>query len=54
MPVGLSDAPATFQAYINEALEGLFDTICIIYLDDILIYGGGAGQLSSLSSLSAS
>jgi hypothetical protein len=54
MPVGLSNAPTTFQAYINEALEGLFDTICIVYLDDILIYGGGTGQLSSLCSLTAS
>ena len=40
MPFGLANAPATFQAYINESLEGLFDTICVVYLDDILIYGG--------------
>ena len=40
MPFSLSNAPATFQAYINEALEGLFNTICVVYLDDILIYGG--------------
>ena len=30
--------PATFQTYINNALAGLVDTICIIYLDDILIF----------------
>src|SRR2546423_4291071 len=38
MPFGLTNAPATFQAYINEALDGLLDVICIAYLDDICIY----------------
>jgi predicted DNA-binding protein YlxM (UPF0122 family) len=38
MPFGLANAPATFQAYINEALTGLVDIICVAYLDDILIY----------------
>jgi hypothetical protein len=38
MPFGLVNAPATFQAYINEALAGLVNIICIVYLDDILIY----------------
>jgi hypothetical protein len=40
MPFGLANAPATFQAYINKALSGLVDTICIVYLDDVLIYSG--------------
>lgn len=38
MPFGLANAPASFQQYINNALSGLVDTICIVYLDDILIY----------------
>jgi transposase InsO family protein len=38
MPFGLANAPATFQAYINEALADLVDVICVVYLDDILIY----------------
>jgi hypothetical protein len=38
MPFGLANAPATFQAYINQALQGHLDTICVVYLDDILIY----------------
>ena len=38
LPFGLSNAPATFQAYINQALIGLVDVTCVIYLDDILIY----------------
>lgn len=38
MPFGLTNAPAQFQAYINETLAGLVDTVCIVYLDDILIF----------------
>jgi transposase InsO family protein len=38
MPFGLANAPATFQAYINHALSDLLDKICVVYLDDILIF----------------
>ena len=38
IPFGLTNAPATFQAYINKALRGLVDRFCIVYLDDILIF----------------
>ena len=38
MPMGLTNAPAAFQAYINNALQGLVDDFCIVYLDDILIF----------------
>jgi transposase InsO family protein len=38
MPFGLANAPATFQAYIHNALGDLLDTVCVVYLDDILIY----------------
>src|SRR5436190_14181896 len=38
VPFGLTNAPATFQAYINRALHGLVDNFCIVYLDDILIF----------------
>ena len=38
MPFGLCNAPATFQAYIHQALSGLLDDFVVVYLDDILIF----------------
>jgi hypothetical protein len=35
---GLVNASAMFQIYINQALQGFLNIICVIYLDDILIY----------------
>ena len=39
VPFGLKTAPAAFQRYINKALTGLLDKVCLAYLDDILIFG---------------
>jgi hypothetical protein len=38
MPMGLTNALATFQSYINNTLQGYVDDFCVVYLDDILIY----------------
>jgi hypothetical protein len=38
MPMGLTNAPVTFQSYINNTLWGYVDNFCIVYLDNILIY----------------
>jgi hypothetical protein len=38
MPFGLVNVLATFQTFINYMLGDLVDTICIVYLDNILIY----------------
>ena len=38
MPFSLTNALATFQAYINKALSRLVDYFIIIYLNNILIY----------------
>jgi len=38
MPFSLTNAPTTFQAYINYALASLVDVCYIVYLDNILVY----------------
>jgi hypothetical protein len=38
VPMGVTNAPAAFQSYIHNALRGLVDDFCIVYLDDILIF----------------
>ena len=35
---GLSNAPTTFQGYINKILAEKLDIFVIVYLDNILIY----------------
>jgi len=39
MPFGLKNAPATFQRLMNSVLTGMQGLKCLIYLDDIVIYG---------------
>src|SRR5260370_41626833 len=38
MPFGLMNAPAAFQAFIQWVLQEYLGIICIVYLDDILIF----------------
>ena len=42
MPMGLTNAPATFQAVVNRALHEYLDVFCTVYLDDVLVYSGGS------------
>ena len=39
MPFGLCNAPATFQRLMNLTLSGILWTECLVYLDDIIIFG---------------
>ena len=41
---GLSNAPASFQGYVNKILAEKLDIFIIVYLDNILIYTKNAGQ----------
>lgn len=38
MSFGLANTLTSFQVYINKVMAGLLNIICVVYLNDILIY----------------
>jgi hypothetical protein len=44
MPFSLTNAPASFQRWMNEILSDYLDVFCIAYLDGILIYSDDLKQ----------
>jgi hypothetical protein len=38
MPFGLCNAPATFQRLMDHAMVGLNFEVCLVYLDDIIVF----------------
>ena len=38
MPMGLTNSPATFQRMMELVLRGLLWQVCMVYVDDVLIY----------------
>ena len=39
MPFGLCNAPATFERLMDQVLQGLHWSRCLVYLDDIISFG---------------
>ena len=44
MLFGLTNAPATFQGYINKILADKLNVLIMMYLDDIFIYTKDKGK----------
>ncbi|CAK1590854.1 unnamed protein product [Parnassius mnemosyne] len=38
MPMGLKNSPSTFQRVMDNVLRDLQNTVCLVYLDDIIVY----------------
>ena len=38
MPFGLANAPATFERLMEQILQGLPWTVCLVYLDDVVMH----------------
>jgi len=47
VPLGLTNAPAVFQRFMNDIFSDLLDVYVVIYLDDILIYSDNPEQHSA-------
>lgn len=38
MPMGLKNSPSTFQRVMDNVLKDLQNTVCLVYLDDIIVF----------------
>jgi len=54
MPFGLCNAPATFERLMEKILNQLLFKICLVYLDEVIIYSDSfEGMLSQLGQVFA-
>lgn len=44
MPFGITNAPAVFQALVNDVLRDLLNRFVFFYLDDILVFSHSAQE----------
>ena len=44
LPMGLCNSPATFQRSMAKVFSGLSPQCCIVYLDDIIVFGDSFEQ----------
>ena len=47
LPFGLSNAVPTFQRLMATVLQGLLGTKCLVYLDDVLVFGSSLKEHSA-------
>lgn len=45
MPFGLCNAPATFERLMEKVLNGIISKKCLVYLDDIIIFGKDLNEM---------
>ena len=47
LPLGLCNAPSTFQHLMNSVMHGYIDDFMLVYLDDILMFSNTEGEHQS-------
>ena len=44
LPLGLCNAPSTFQCLMNLVMHGFIDKFVLVYLDDVLVYSNSENE----------